>query len=203
MQVLRRGAELYTRLVVKNRTLDLPNQSRITQLSTSCCVKDRVFMYWAVLKASVKKPNLIYMKAWFAQQRWSSISRSLFMIGSHALSKMKEKRSMQKSTKWVQPRLHLVGNGKNLWYALQELQTGSCTEYYVHVRSKMAIHSPIKANCPETFKLCFVLMDLFCLILRPEPAPPPPPFRWHCNMFCYVFMNYQVVQNFWMSLKLW
>jgi hypothetical protein len=35
----------------------------------------------------------------------------------------------------------------------QELQTGSCTECYVHVRSKMAIHSPLNAKSPKTVKL--------------------------------------------------
>lgn len=91
--------KIFTRFVVKNRTLGLPNWSRIPQLLILRCVKDRVCTYWTVLKALVKKRNLIYMKAESAQQRWSSVPCSLSMIGSHALGKMKEKRSMQKGTK--------------------------------------------------------------------------------------------------------
>ena len=91
-QVPRRGAKLFTRLLVKNRNLDLPNRSRIAQLSILRCVKNRVCMYWTVLKALVKKRNLIYMKAESAEQRWSSVSCSLSLIGSHALGKMMEKK---------------------------------------------------------------------------------------------------------------
>ena len=96
------------------------------------------------------------------------------MIGSHALGKMKEKRSKQQGTKLVQPRLHLVGKGWNLWYALQELQTESCTGCYVHVRSKMAIRSPLNTKSAKSVKLRVVLMDLLCLILLHEPPLPPP-----------------------------
>jgi len=37
--------KIFTRFVVKNRTLDLPNRSRIPQLSILRCVKNRVCMY--------------------------------------------------------------------------------------------------------------------------------------------------------------
>ena len=111
LQVPRKGAKLFTSFLIKNRTLDLPNRSRIPQLSVSTlCGRSCVFVSNRS-EGAVKKPNLIYMKAESAQQRWSSISCSLSMIGSHAVGKMKEKRSTQKSTKLVQPRLHLVGNG--------------------------------------------------------------------------------------------
>ena len=58
----------------------------------------------------------------------------------------------------------------------------------MHVRSKMAIHSPLNNKYPKSVKLWVVLKDLLCLILLHElPPPPGSDDIAPCNMFCYVF----------------